>query len=59
VDLFGPLQETETGEKWVYIIEDPITKWVELFALKSATAEACSRVLIDEVILWNTTARFM
>lgn len=57
VDLFGPLPETDTGEKGVYIIEDPATKWVELFALKSATAEACARVLIDEVILRYGTPR--
>lgn len=57
VDLFGPLPEAETGEKWVYIIEDPTTKWVELFALKVATAEACARVLIDEIILRYGTPR--
>lgn len=57
VDLFGPLPETPTGERWVFIVEDVATRWVELFALKSATAEACARCLIDEVILRYGTPR--
>ncbi|GFS99391.1 transposon Tf2-9 polyprotein [Trichonephila clavipes] len=39
IDLFGPLPETPTGKKWIFIIEDTSTKWVELFALTEATAE--------------------
>ncbi|XP_060810231.1 uncharacterized protein LOC132904321 [Amyelois transitella] len=39
VDLFGPLPEAENGKKWVFLIEDTATRWVELFALKEATAE--------------------
>lgn len=50
IDLFGPLPEAPTGERWIYIVEDLASRWVELFALKAATAEACSRVLIDEII---------
>lgn len=57
VDLFGPLPETKTGEKWIYVIEDPTTKWIELFALKVASAEVCARVLIDEIILRYGTPR--
>ena len=59
IDLFGPLPEAPTGEKWVLAIEDVCTRWMELFALPNATAEACARCLIDEVILRYGTPRRM
>lgn len=51
IDLFGPLPEVDAGEKWIFIVEDTSSKWVELFALKRAGAEECAKVLIDEVFL--------
>lgn len=51
IDLFGPLPETPDKEKWILIVEDVTSRWVELFALNVATAEACARTLIEEVIL--------
>ncbi|GFW43502.1 retrovirus-related Pol polyprotein from transposon 412 [Trichonephila clavipes] len=51
IDLFGPLPETSTGKKWIFIVEDTSTKWVELFALAEATAENCAKTLIEEVLL--------
>lgn len=57
IDLFGPLPQTDAGMKWIFVVEDVATKWIELFALPSATATACARVLIDEVILRYGTPR--
>lgn len=57
MDLFGPLPVVDTGERWIFIIEDVATKWVELFALEAATAENCAKCLIDEVILRYGTPR--
>ncbi|GBN22626.1 Retrovirus-related Pol polyprotein from transposon 297 [Araneus ventricosus] len=51
IDLFGPLPETPTGKKWIFLIEDTSTKWVELFALEDATAQNCAKFLIEEVFL--------
>ncbi|XP_047039644.1 uncharacterized protein LOC124644376 [Helicoverpa zea] len=51
VDLFGPLPEGENGERWILLVEDTATRWVELFALQEATAEACARVLTEEYFL--------
>ncbi|GFY17349.1 integrase_H2C2 domain-containing protein [Trichonephila clavipes] len=39
IDLFGPLPESKDGKRWILIIEDCTTKWVELFALPNATAK--------------------
>lgn len=51
VDLFGPLPEAETGEKWVFLVEDTATRWVELYPIKEAHAEVCAKILIEEYFL--------
>ncbi|GFV50214.1 hypothetical protein TNCV_621271 [Trichonephila clavipes] len=51
IDLFGPLPESKDGKRWILIIEDCTTKWVELFALPNATAKECAITLIEEVLL--------
>ncbi|GFW32645.1 transposon Tf2-11 polyprotein [Trichonephila clavipes] len=51
IDLFGPLPESKYGKRWILIIEDCTTKWVELFALPNATAKECAITLIEEVLL--------
>lgn len=51
IDLFGPLPETANGNRWIYIIEDTATKWVELFTLKEATAVACAKILVEDLFL--------
>ncbi|GFV26523.1 integrase catalytic domain-containing protein [Trichonephila clavipes] len=47
----GPLPESEDGKRWILIIEDCITKWVELFVLPNATAKECAITLVEEVPL--------
>ncbi|GFW13001.1 hypothetical protein TNCV_3329331 [Trichonephila clavipes] len=37
--------------KWIFIVEDYTTKWVELFPLKQATAKECAMTLLNEVFL--------
>ncbi|GFU60449.1 transposon Tf2-11 polyprotein [Trichonephila clavipes] len=51
IDLFGPLPESKDGKRWILIIEDCTTKWVEPFALPSATANECAITLIEELLL--------
>jgi transposase InsO family protein len=50
IDLYGPLPVTSDGKRWVFAIEDTATRWMELFPLAKATAEACAKCLVDEVI---------
>lgn len=33
IDLFGPFPEGERGFRWILIIEDTATRWMELFPL--------------------------
>lgn len=51
MDLFGPLPEGNKGEKWILLVEDTASRWVELFALCDATAESCAKALIEEVFM--------
>ena len=51
LDLFGPLVSSPEGYRHVLIVEDSASRWVELFALKSATAEECATTLLNEVLL--------
>ncbi|KAJ8909250.1 hypothetical protein NQ315_012582, partial [Exocentrus adspersus] len=51
VDLFGSLPPGPQQERWVLIIEDYATRWIELFALESATADQCAWTLVYEVFL--------
>lgn len=57
MDLFGPLPITAEVFQWIFIVEDVASKWMELFPLRRATAEACARTLIDKVILRYGTPR--
>ncbi|KYB29879.1 hypothetical protein TcasGA2_TC034535 [Tribolium castaneum] len=49
IDLFGPLPPSNCGEKWIFIVEDTCTRWVELFPLVDATAEMCAWTLLNDV----------
>ncbi|GFV84625.1 transposon Tf2-6 polyprotein [Trichonephila clavipes] len=51
IDLFGPLPESPSGKKWIFIVEDCCPRWVELFALPQATARKCATTVMEEVIL--------
>ncbi|KAG6439755.1 hypothetical protein O3G_MSEX001051, partial [Manduca sexta] len=51
VDLFGPLPATPNGKKWILIVEDTCSRWIELFALEKATSTECAKVLVEEVFL--------
>ena len=57
IDLFGPLPITTDGFQWILIAEDLASRWVELFALKEATAENCAKTLLEEMFLRYGTPR--
>jgi transposase InsO family protein len=49
-DIMGPLPLTPRGNKYVLVVVDHFTKWVEIFAVPDQTAETCARIIINEVI---------
>lgn len=49
IDLIGPLPKSRFGHKYIFIIEDVATGWVELFPIKNAQADICAHILIYEI----------
>lgn len=57
IDLIGPLPVSQYGQKYIFVVEDVATGWIELFALKRAEAESCSNKLIFEIFFRYGIAR--
>lgn len=50
MDILGPLPETERGNKYVLVVGDYFTKWIESYPLPNQEAETVARVLVEEFI---------
>jgi hypothetical protein len=48
VDLQGPFPETIRGNKYILVIQDYFSRYVEMFPLKNKTAELVAEILSDE-----------
>ena len=49
-DVLGPLPESHQGNKYVLVVTDHFTRWVEIFAIPDQTATTCAEKILDEVI---------
>lgn len=49
VDILGPLQKTPRGNKFLLVVVDRFSKWVEAFPLPSTTTVAIAEKLINEI----------
>ena len=49
MDCFGPLAQTNRGNKHLLVVTDYYTKWVEGYALLDQKATTVAQVLVDEV----------
>lgn len=47
MDFIGPLPVDENGNAFLLVIVDTFTRWVELFALSSATAESTAECILQ------------
>lgn len=50
VDLMGSFPRSSRGNVYLLVFMDYYTRWVELYALKKATAETVSKILTQEVL---------
>lgn len=50
MDILGPLPITFSGNKYLLVIVDCFTKWVEAFPLKNIKAKTVSEVFLNQVI---------
>ena len=49
-DIMGPLPVTSSGNKYILVITDIFSKWVEAFAIQSMETEALGTLLVNEII---------
>eukprot|EP00698_Gefionella_okellyi_P012882 TRINITY_DN3500_c0_g1_i3.p1 TRINITY_DN3500_c0_g1~~TRINITY_DN3500_c0_g1_i3.p1 ORF type:complete len:624 (+),score=113.96 TRINITY_DN3500_c0_g1_i3:1771-3642(+) len=50
MDLLGPLNVTKSGNRWVMVVTEYLTKWTEAFALPDDTAVSVAQKLVFEII---------
>jgi hypothetical protein len=50
LDIVGPLLETNSGNKYIFVAIDHYSKWVEVKAIINHGAKTIARYLEDEII---------
>ena len=50
MDLFGPFPITANGNKYIIVIVDYLTKWVETKALPDGTAKEVASFIAENVV---------
>ena len=50
IDVLGPLPITETGNKYILIVADYFTKWVEAYPMPSQEATTVAELLVREFV---------
>lgn len=50
IDILGPLPRTEKGNKYIVIISDYFTRWIEAYPVKNQEAITIARVFTEEFI---------
>ena len=49
-DIMGPLPTSNRGNKYVLVVTDHFTRWVEIFAVPDQTAVTCAEIILNDVI---------
>ena len=48
VNILGPLPESNLGNKYICIVSDHFTKWVEAFPMPNQRSETIAKELVDK-----------
>ena len=46
----GPLPQTSSGNKYIVVVTDLFSKWVEAFPVKSTDTETLASLLVTEIV---------
>jgi hypothetical protein len=49
-DIVGPFPESNEGNRYILVVSDHFTKWVEVFEVPNQTATTCAEKILNEVI---------
>ena len=49
-DIMGPLPQTSSGNKYIVVVTDLYSKWVEAFPMKSTDTETLASLLVTEIV---------
>ena len=49
-DITGPLPVTSAGYKYILVITDLFSKWVEAFPLRSTDSQTLANIFVDEIV---------
>lgn len=50
MDILGPLVESKRGSKYILVLIDQFTKWIECYAIPNQTAQTTATVMADNFI---------
>ena len=59
IDAVGPLTVTSRGNRYILVLSDYLTKYVEAIAVPDIKAETVARVLFDEIIARHSAPRVL
>ena len=48
VDILGPFPETESGNKYILVVSDYFTKWIEAYPIENQEAITVAKKLVEE-----------
>ena len=50
MDILGPFTVTDSGNKYVLVVVDRFTRWVEIFAMPDMTAQTVADIFMNQII---------
>ena len=51
IDIVGPLERSNKGNRYIFVVQDYFTKWAEAFAIKNQEASTIGRKLVKNVFV--------